>query len=55
MTNLAAVNAFDLPTSASLKLVRSTIFYDPPKEELSIQIRNIDGVHVDHVDIREAS
>jgi hypothetical protein len=55
MTKFAAVVAFGWPTSAALAQVSINVCARCiPEEKLSIQIRDVDGIHVDDVDIFES-
>jgi len=52
ITKLAAVVALGWPTSLALN-VSETDGSKPPEEKLPIEIRNIDGIHINHMDIFE--
>ena len=59
MMNSAATKAFDFPTSFCLRFMKnlSKIHVNSktgiPKEELSVQVADVDGVHIYNVDILE--
>lgn len=57
MMNSAAAFALEFPISLDLGLVstyQSTRYEDAPKEELSVQITDVYGVHVNNVNVLES-
>lgn len=57
MMNSAATMAFELPTSFGLTTLSAKVFgvewKDSPKEKLTVQVTDIDRIHVYYMDVLE--
>jgi hypothetical protein len=58
MIKSAATKAFDFPTSDSLSgqlILQDRGTGSAPEQELTVQIRDINGIHINNVNIPESS